>query len=144
MVWWCQRMRVPGVSLKGAGDLQITVVGDMPVVLDAAAGKLFLPGGKRLQLEDARDAKLQQGGPAADFVAVSTPKALLKQPLDGSTAKTVTFDGEGVPAARCSWPGVCMRRGPGRTSMSGTASTMLMIRTLMCPRRVRRRRMFSG
>ncbi|WP_332761045.1 Ig-like domain-containing protein [Pseudarthrobacter sp.] len=86
-------------DLKGAGDLQITVVGDKPVVLDAAAGKLFLPGGKRLQLENARDAKLQQGGPASDFVAVSTRKALLKQPLDGSTAKTVTFDGEGVPAA---------------------------------------------
>ncbi|PTT59039.1 Ig-like domain-containing protein, partial [Arthrobacter sp. HMWF013] len=86
-------------ELKGAGDLQITVVGDKPVVLDAAAGKLFLPGGKRLQLEGARDAKLQQGGPAGDFVAISTPKALLKQPLDGSTAKTVGFDGEGVPAA---------------------------------------------
>nr|WP_242633350.1 Ig-like domain-containing protein [Arthrobacter sp. S39] len=86
-------------ELKGAGDLQITVVGDKPVVLDAAAGKLFLPGGKRLQLENARDAKLQQGGPGSDFVAISTQKALLKQPLDGSTAKTVTFDGEGVPAA---------------------------------------------
>ncbi|RAX47551.1 hypothetical protein DQ354_00825 [Arthrobacter sp. AQ5-06] len=86
-------------DLKGAGDLQITVVGDKPVVLDAAAGKLFLPGGKRLQLDNARDARLQQGGPASDFVAVSTQKALLKQPLDGSTAKTVTFDGEGVPAA---------------------------------------------
>ncbi len=86
-------------ELKGAGDLQITVVGDKPVVLDAAAGNLFLPGGKRLRLENARDAELQQGGPASDFVAVSTRKALLKQPLDGSTAKTVTFDGEGVPAA---------------------------------------------
>jgi hypothetical protein len=86
-------------ELKGSGDLQITVVGDKPVVLDAASGKLFLPGGKRLQLEHARDAKLQQGGPASDFVAISTQKALLKQPLDGSTAKTVTFDGEGVPAA---------------------------------------------
>lgn len=86
-------------ELKGAGDLQITVVGDQPVVLDAAAGKLFLPGGKRLQLDNARDAKLQQGGPGSDFVAVSTRKALLKQPLDGSTAKTVTSGGEGVPAA---------------------------------------------
>ncbi|WP_255767918.1 Ig-like domain-containing protein [Pseudarthrobacter sulfonivorans] len=86
-------------GLKGAGDLQITVVGDQPVVLDAAAGSMFLPGGKRLGLENARDAKLQQGGAASDFVAISTRKALLKQPLDGSTAKTVTFDGEGVPAA---------------------------------------------
>ncbi len=86
-------------ELKGAGDLQLTVVGDKPVVLDAAAGKLLLPGGKRLQLDNAREAKLQQGGPTSDFVAISTQKALLKQPLDGGTAKTVAFDGEGVPAA---------------------------------------------
>ena len=86
-------------DLKGAGDLQMTVVGDKPVVLDAANGKLLLPGGKRLQLASAGDARLQQGGPASDFVAISTKKALLEQPLDGSTAKTVTFDGEGVPAA---------------------------------------------
>ncbi|CAM3076418.1 Fibronectin type III domain protein [Arthrobacter ulcerisalmonis] len=86
-------------DLKDAGDLQLTVVGDQPVVLDAAAGNLFLPGGKRLQLADAGNAKLQQSGPASDFVAISTPKALLKQPLGGGTAKTVTFDGEGVPAA---------------------------------------------
>ncbi|MGG6380922.1 Ig-like domain-containing protein [Paenarthrobacter sp. NEAU-H11] len=86
-------------ELKGSGDLQITVVGDKPVLLDAAAGKLFLPGGKRLQLENAREAKLQQGGPASGFVAIATRKALLKQPLDGSTAKAVAFDGEGVPAA---------------------------------------------
>ncbi|TDT78907.1 hypothetical protein DFO47_106303, partial [Arthrobacter sp. AG258] len=46
-------------GLKGSGDLQMTVVGDKPVVLDAAAGNLFLPGGKRLVLENARDAKLQ-------------------------------------------------------------------------------------
>ena len=47
-------------GLKGAGDLQLAVVGDKPVVLDAAAGKLFLPGGRALDLADARDAKLQQ------------------------------------------------------------------------------------
>ena len=86
-------------GLKGAGDLQLAVVGDAPVVLDAGRGKLFLPGGRELALAEARDAKLQQSGPAADAVAVATPKALLRQPLDGSTAKTVTFGGQGVPAA---------------------------------------------
>jgi hypothetical protein len=74
-------------------------VGDQPVVLDAGRGKLFLPGGRELALADARDAKLQLSGPAAGSVAVATPKALLEQPLDGSTAKTVTFGGQGVPAA---------------------------------------------
>ncbi|MBT2555203.1 Ig-like domain-containing protein [Arthrobacter sp. ISL-5] len=86
-------------GLKGAGDLQLTVVGDQPVVLDAAAGRLFLPGGRELALADAGEAKLQQPGPASDSVALATPKALLKQPLNGSAAKTVTAGGEGVPAA---------------------------------------------
>ena len=86
-------------GLKGAGDLQLAVVGDAPVVLDAGRGKLFLPGGRELALADAREAKLQQSGPAADAVAIATPKALLVQPLDGSTAKTVGFGGQGVPAA---------------------------------------------
>ncbi|WP_223944999.1 Ig-like domain-containing protein [Arthrobacter sp. StoSoilB20] len=86
-------------ELKGAGDLQIAVVGDRPVVLDAGSGNLFLPGGRKLQLQDAREAKLQQSGEDSSFVAIATRKALLKQPLDGATAATVNADGEGVPAA---------------------------------------------
>lgn len=90
-------------GLKGAGDLQLTVVGDQPVVLDAAAGRLFLPGGRELNLtldsENAGEAKLQQSGPASDSVALATPKALLKQPLNGTAAKTVAAGGQGVPAA---------------------------------------------
>lgn len=85
-------------ELKGAGDLQIAVVGDEPVILDAARANLFLPGGRRLSLQDARDAKLQQSGAESGFVAIATQKALIKQPLDGSTAATVTFDGQGIPA----------------------------------------------
>ncbi len=86
-------------ELKGAGDIQLAVVGDKPVVLDAARGNLFLPGGRKLQLQDAREAKLQQTGEASSYVAVATPKALIKQPLDGSTAAVVNFGGQGVPAA---------------------------------------------
>ncbi|PNH86583.1 Ig-like domain-containing protein [Arthrobacter sp. AFG20] len=86
-------------GLKGAGDLQISVVGDQTVVLDASAGKLFLPGGRVVPLADAREAKLQQPGPASDTVAVATGKALLRQPLNGTAAKAVTFGGQGVPAA---------------------------------------------
>lgn len=85
-------------GLKGAGDLQLAVVGDKPVVLDAARGNLFLPG-RTLQLRDARDAKLQQSSSASGYVAVATQQALLKQPLDGSTAATVDAGGKGVPAA---------------------------------------------
>ncbi|WP_445156083.1 Ig-like domain-containing protein [Arthrobacter sp. Hor0625] len=86
-------------ALKGAGSIQLTVVGDRPVVLDAGRGKLLLPGGREVALADAAEARLQQPGPGADAVAVATSKALVEQPLDGSTAKTVTFGGQGVPAA---------------------------------------------
>ncbi|WP_309075772.1 Ig-like domain-containing protein [Paenarthrobacter sp.] len=86
-------------ALKGAGDLQLTAVGDRSVVLNEATGDIVLPGGATVHLDDARDAKLQQSGPAADFVAIATTKALLLQPLDGGTAKTVRPDGEGIPAA---------------------------------------------
>ncbi|WP_024820202.1 Ig-like domain-containing protein [Arthrobacter sp. 31Y] len=86
-------------ALKGAGDLQLTTVGDKAVVLNEATGNIVLPGGATVHLDDARDAKLQQAGPAADVVAIATTKALLLQPLDGGTAKTVRADGEGIPAA---------------------------------------------
>jgi hypothetical protein len=86
-------------ALKGAGDLQLTAVGDKAVVLNEATGNIVLPGGATVHLDDARDAKLQQSGTAADFVAIATKKALLLQPLDGGTAKTIRADGEGVPAA---------------------------------------------
>ena len=86
-------------ALKGAGNLQLTAVGDRAVVLNEATGNIVLPGGATVHLDDARDAKLQQSGPAADFVAIATTKALLLQPLDGGTAKTIRPDGEGIPAA---------------------------------------------
>ncbi|UVJ40784.1 Ig-like domain-containing protein [Arthrobacter sp. CJ23] len=85
--------------LKDAGELSVTVVGEQPVVLDTASGTVFLPGGRTVHLADARDARLQQSSGAADAVAIATPTALLLQPLDGGTAKTVQAGGRGVPAA---------------------------------------------
>ncbi|MFI2565904.1 Ig-like domain-containing protein [Paenarthrobacter sp. NPDC018779] len=86
-------------ALKAAGEVQLTAVGDKAVVLNLANGNLVLPGGSTVHLDDAKDAKLQQAGPAADAVAIATKSALLLQPLDGGTAKTVKPDGQGIPAA---------------------------------------------
>ncbi|MFE4195310.1 Ig-like domain-containing protein [Paenarthrobacter sp. NPDC056912] len=86
-------------ALKASGEVQLAAVGGKAVVLNEATGDIVLPGGNKVHLDDARDAKLQQSGPAADFVAIATPKALLLQPLDGGTAKTVQTDGQGTPAA---------------------------------------------
>jgi hypothetical protein len=85
--------------LKSDGEVQMTAVGDKTVVLNQANGNIVLPGGSIVHLDDAKDAKLQQAGPAADIVAIATKDALLLQPLDGGTAAIVKSDGQGVPAA---------------------------------------------
>nr|WP_253182712.1 Ig-like domain-containing protein [Arthrobacter sp. SW1] len=86
-------------ELKAAGELDVAAVGGQPVVLDKQSGNLFLPGGARIRLDQARDVKLQQSSGSSNYVAIATPKALIKQPLDGSTAAVVESGGEGVPAA---------------------------------------------
>jgi hypothetical protein len=85
-------------SIRNKENVQVAAVGDQPVVFDAGAGTLHLPSGRLVQLPDAADAKLQQSGPAADFVAVSTKKGLIKQPLDGSAATVVDLGTSGTPA----------------------------------------------
>jgi large repetitive protein len=86
-------------ELKTAGELEVTAVGDRPVVLDKESGNLFLPGGAKIHLDQARDARLQQSSGSSGYVALAVPKALVKQPLDGSTAAVVESGGEGIPAA---------------------------------------------
>lgn len=85
-------------QIRNKENLQVAAVGDEPVLFDADAGTLHLPGGRLAQLPDAADAKLQQSGPAADFVAVSTKQGLIKQPLDGSAATVVDLGTSGTPA----------------------------------------------
>ncbi|MEV7606365.1 Ig-like domain-containing protein [Paenarthrobacter sp. NPDC089322] len=86
-------------ALKTDGEVQLTTVGTKAVILDQASGTIVLPNGAKVQLDNARDARLQQSGPEADAVAIATPEALLLQPLDGGTAKVVQSDGHGIPAA---------------------------------------------
>ena len=86
-------------DLKGAGDVQMAVLGQKTVVLDPAGGKLFLPDGRTVPVPDARNARLQQSGPDADQVAIATPTALIVQPLDGGKATSVDAGGTGVAAA---------------------------------------------
>ena len=85
-------------AIRDVEDLQIAAVGDKPVLFDPGNGTLHLPGGRQAQLPDAKDAKLQQSGPSADFVAVATKTGLIKQPLDGSAATIVELGTSGTPA----------------------------------------------
>ncbi|WP_026553906.1 Ig-like domain-containing protein [Arthrobacter sp. 35W] len=86
-------------GLPDKADLQLTVVGDKPVILDAAGGTVYLPGNKRVQLGDGDGAKLQQRSTASDFVAIETRKGLVNQPLDGSAAAVAELGAQGTPVA---------------------------------------------
>ncbi|MCC9067080.1 Ig-like domain-containing protein [Arthrobacter cryoconiti] len=76
-------------SLPDSGKLQLSVVGDQPVVLDPSIGTLFLPGNKKVAVPNGKDGKLQQRSTDGKSVAVETAKGLVLQPLGGSQATIV-------------------------------------------------------
>ena len=81
--------------------LALTAVGDAPVILDAKAGVVVLPGNKTTVLPDGAagtDLALQQPGPDADAVYVASSSALFRVPLGGGTPQTLFNAGAGVPA----------------------------------------------
>ncbi|MGN7978311.1 Ig-like domain-containing protein [Microbacterium sp. 22195] len=85
-------------GVKGASEPSITAVGDVPVVLNPSDGTV-LAAGVRAELEDAKDAVLQQASAATDAVAVATSAGLVRVPLHGGEATTVKAGGTGTPAA---------------------------------------------
>ncbi len=74
--------RLSGASgFTGDGlPVQLTVVGDQPVVLDRGAGSV-LAGGHRYPVTGRTDLQLQQPGPAADSVLLSSAQGLLRVSL---------------------------------------------------------------
>jgi hypothetical protein len=78
-------------------EVEVTAVGDRPVVLDRTASTLVLPGGDVVDLADGAEARLQQPSSEAPAVVVATPTGLVTQPLGGGDATTRV--GEGTPAA---------------------------------------------
>ncbi|WP_084127358.1 Ig-like domain-containing protein [Demequina sp. NBRC 110054] len=80
-------------------DLQITAVGDAPVVLDADNGLLLLPGGETTQVDDPKAAVLQAAGPESGLVVYADASGLVSQSLDGGTPSRLDVaDGDGDPA----------------------------------------------
>jgi hypothetical protein len=78
-------------------ELELTAVGDEPVVLDRTASTLVLPGGDVVDLPGGAEARLQQPSDTRRSVVVGTPRGLVTQPLGGGEATTRVA--EGVPAA---------------------------------------------
>ncbi|WP_237841889.1 Ig-like domain-containing protein [Cellulosimicrobium cellulans] len=81
---------------KGA-EVEVTAVGDEPVVLDRSASQLVLPGGKTVALEDGAEARLQQPSAGSENVVVATATGLVTQPLKGGDA--LRRAAEGRPGA---------------------------------------------
>ncbi|MFC3897724.1 Ig-like domain-containing protein [Lentzea rhizosphaerae] len=75
----------------------VTAVGGEAVVLDAATGTLFLPGGRTAQA--GKEAVLQQAGPATTAVVLATKSELKSFDLDGDGTTTLHEGSDGAPAA---------------------------------------------
>lgn len=77
----------------------LTTVGDQLVMLDTDTGQLVLPSGKLVTLPVDQSPRLQQPGPAADWVLVATRSSLLRVGLSDGLANPVDTGGNGEPAA---------------------------------------------
>ena len=78
-------------------EVEVTAVGDEPVVLDRTASALVLPDGEVVDLPGGAEARLQQPSDEKRSVVVGTPTGLVDQPLGGGESTTRVADG--VPAA---------------------------------------------
>jgi hypothetical protein len=80
----------------GSRSLDLTTVGETPVVLDPATGSLQVVGGGRVTVPHG--SVLQQPGPDTTSVLVGSPTALLSVDLDSGTVSTVADHVSGRPA----------------------------------------------
>ncbi len=91
----------PSVSDRpsSTGAVQVTAVGSVLVVLDSAAGLLWV-GDRSVSLGEVdSEARLQPPGPAADSVVFATTKGLFSVPIAGGDVRTLFAAGTGAPAA---------------------------------------------
>ncbi|MEU4361354.1 Ig-like domain-containing protein [Promicromonospora sp. NPDC023987] len=82
------------LPVKTDAEVQVSAVGDEPVVLDQSTGTLVLPGGDTVKIEDGAQGVLQQPSDDAPNVALATTKGLVTQPLGGGEATTRTASGQ--------------------------------------------------
>lgn len=78
-------------------DVQISVIGDSFVLLDADNGVLDV-GGARRTLESTEGAVLQAPSDAGDTIAIGTPTGLVEVPLAGGDPERIA-DAQGAPVA---------------------------------------------
>ena len=81
------------LGVSDGADVQVTTVGEEPVVLDRSTGKVVLPGGDAVEVEGGAEAQLQQPSADSDVVVLATSRGLVSQPLDGGTSTKRTANG---------------------------------------------------
>ncbi|WP_423462460.1 Ig-like domain-containing protein [Promicromonospora sp. MS192] len=80
------------LDLSPGAEVQVSAVGDQPVVLDQSSATLVLPGGDTVTVDGAQ-AMLQQPSGESDVVVVATSSGLVSQPLGGGDATKRTASG---------------------------------------------------
>ncbi|WP_369372433.1 Ig-like domain-containing protein [Promicromonospora sp. Populi] len=88
-----QGVEESSLPLSPTAEVQISAVGDEPVVLDQSTGNLILPGGKSVEVADGAQGMLQQPSDDADNVLIATTKGLVTQPLGGGQSTLWSVDG---------------------------------------------------
>jgi hypothetical protein len=107
---------ISGIPLPANDPMQITTVGDTPVIADAATKTLYLPATGR-QVELPRDdtsptLMLQQSSPRGSIVAVATARALYSVNL--ATGQLTTRASTSAAAAATCEPPALTRSSPSR------------------------------
>ncbi|MFN8198840.1 MAG: fibronectin type III domain-containing protein [Nakamurella multipartita] len=88
---------VGGATAAGSGDIQLTTVGETPVVLDRADSALRVDG-RQIPLPELPGALLQEPGPAAGEVLLASGAGLLAVGLADGAVRTVAA-ADGAPVA---------------------------------------------
>ncbi|WP_369370940.1 Ig-like domain-containing protein [Promicromonospora sp. Populi] len=96
-----QGVEESSLPLSPTAEVQISAVGDEPVVLDQSTGNLILPGGDSVEVEDGAQGMLQQPSAEAENAVIATSKGLVYQPLGGGDPTTQNLQGaaSGTPSA---------------------------------------------
>lgn len=84
------------IGTGALAELEVAGVGAKTVVLDRAAGVLYLPGGVEVEVAGAKPT-LQESGPAASEVAVATTTELLIYPITGGEPQRIATPAIGTP-----------------------------------------------
>lgn len=84
-------------ELKQLAEPQLTAVGETGVVFDAASGDVFTSEGKRANVENPANARVQAPGPENDGVAIALDNSLATVGLNGRDVNYEQLDTAGTP-----------------------------------------------